>query len=341
MIGAVRFFRVGAGARARRRTGGAGGGGGNFGVRAAVWRAPRIERLRYWVASWMVSGVTPSPRRPLWLVPNLLSLDAPLVAVAWLYMLAKTWGVNYHPEHEYVVLGLVVWVLYVTDRLLDAAVLGDSPRCQERHRFHRRHWRKFVGGAVVAGITALVLVLFKSPMAVFSYLLVEAFLVAGFFALAVFAPPGNDLPYAKNILGGLAFAFGTAMVAHVYLYDKRIVDLLLWSREFKAFAVLCILNISAIDLWEHANRSDDVEVKAQDELALTLPLTLLGGAALFFAAQNEEQGSRPFFYAILTGAALLHIVNRMRARFSMEALRVLADAALVAPILVFLAFFSS
>ena len=103
----------------------------------------------------MVSGVTPSPRRPLWLLPNLLSLDAPLVAVAWLYMLAKTWGVNYHPEHEYVVLGLVVWVLYVTDRLLDAAVLGDSPRCQERHRFHRRHWRKFVGGAVVAVTVAL------------------------------------------------------------------------------------------------------------------------------------------------------------------------------------------
>ena len=129
-------------------------------------------------------------------------------------------------------------------------------------------------------------------------------------------------------------------VSSIY-HDFWIVDLLLWSREFKAFAVLCILNISAIDLWEHANRSDDVEVKAQDELALTLPLTLLGGAALFFAAQNEDQGSRPFFYAILTGAALLHVVNRMRARFSMEALRVLADAALVAPILVFLAFFDS
>ena len=286
----------------------------------------------------MVSRVTHPPRQPLWLVPNLLSLDAPLVAVAWLYMLAKTWLVSYHEVHNYVALGLVVWVLYVTDRLLDAAVLGDSPRCKERHRFHRRHWRKFAAGVVIAGITALVLVLNNSPMAIFGYLLVECFLVAGFFALALFAPPGDDLPYAKNILGGLAFAFGTAMVAHVYRRELQISDLVLGSREFVAFAVLCILNISAIDLWEHASRSDDLEVKAEDELALTLPLTLLGGAALFFAMQNEEQGSRPFFYAILTGAALLHIVNRMRARFSMEALRVLADAALVAPILVFWAF---
>lgn len=287
----------------------------------------------------MVRRVTHAPRRPFWLVPNLLSLDAPLVAVAWLYMFAKTWGVNYHPEHEYVVLGLVVWVLYVADRLLDAAVHGESPRCQARHRFHRQHWRKFVAVAGIAGVSALALVLTKSPMAIFQYLLVEAFLIAGFFAMALFASPGTDeMPYAKNILAGLAFAFGTAMVAHVYLYDKRIIDLLLRSREFIAFAVLCILNISAIDLWEHASRSDDLEVKAQDEMALTLPLTLLGGAALFFALQAQEQASRPFFYAILTGAALLHVVNRTRARFSMEALRVLADVALVAPLLVFLAF---
>ena len=285
----------------------------------------------------MVSRVTSPPRQPFWLLPNLLSLDAPLVAVAWLYMFAKTW-LDYHPTHEYVVLGLAVWVLYVTDRLLDAAVLGESPRCQQRHRFHRRHWRKFVGGAVLAGITALVLVLTESPMAIFGYLLVEGFLIAGFFAMALFAPPGDEIPYAKNILGGLAFAFGTAMAAHVYLRDRQIIDLVLHSREFIAFAVLCVLNISAIDLWERASRSEDPEVKAEHELALTLPLTLLAGASLFFALQAQEQSSRPFFYAILTGAALLHVVNRTRARFSMEALRVLVDAALVAPILVFWAF---
>ena len=37
---------------------------------------------------------------------------------------------------------------------------------------------------------------------------------------------------------------------------------------------------AAIDLWEHASRSSDAEIKASDELAVTLPLTLLAGAAL-------------------------------------------------------------
>ena len=51
--------------------------------------------------------VPPDPRKPLWLYPNLLSLDAPLVAVAWLYMFARTWRVDYHPWAAYVSLALV------------------------------------------------------------------------------------------------------------------------------------------------------------------------------------------------------------------------------------------
>jgi len=286
----------------------------------------------------MVCGVTSDPRKPWWLLPNLLSLDAPLVAVVWLSMFARTWGVSYHPAHGYVLLALGVWVLYVADRLLDATLHGDSPRCQARHEFHRKHWRKFVCGAILATIAALVTVLMQSPMAIFSYLIVEGILVAGFFAIATFMAPGaDDIPYAKNIVAGAAFAFGTALVAHVYLYDRGIRDLLM-SREFMAFAVLCMLNISAIDLWEHASRHPDPEVQATDELSLTLPLALLGGASLFFALQAEQHSSRPFYYAILTGAALLHVINRTRERFSLEALRVLADLALVAPALVFFSF---
>ncbi|MEI6676222.1 MAG: hypothetical protein WCO57_13705 [Verrucomicrobiota bacterium] len=276
-------------------------------------------------------------RKPFWLLPNLLSLDAPLVAVVWLYLFAQTWGVRFHPGHAYVVLALVVWVMYVGDRVLDSALLGDSARSQARHRFHRKHRRKFLLGAGLAALAALAMVLWKIPMAIFNYVIVEAFLVAGFFAMAVFTAPATDeIPYVKNILAGTAFAFGTAMVAHVYMYDRGIRDLLI-APEFACFALLCMLDISAIDLWEHANHTPDPEVKAADELALTLPLTLLGAASLVFALKAGDHGSRPFFYAILTGAALLHILNRTRARFSMESLRVLADVALVAPALVFFA----
>lgn len=277
-------------------------------------------------------------RQPLWLYPNLLSLDAPLVVVAWLYIFARTWRLGYHPWEAYVALGLVVWAIYVADRLLDASMLRATPdKLEVRHQFHRAHRRQFGIGAAVALGVALLLVVTKMPMTIYKHLLLGAVLLAGFFGLSMLSSQeGDEAPLAKNVLAGVTFAFGTAMTAHIYRPELGIFEMLK-SREFVSFAVLCILNISAIDLWEHAARAADLEIKASDELALTLPLTLLGGAALMFALMDNEQSTRPFFYAILTGSALLYILNRRRTEFSMDALRVLADVALLVPVLVFLA----
>ncbi len=277
-------------------------------------------------------------RKPWWLIPNLLSLDAPLVAVAWLYVFAKTWRADYHPWEAYVSLGLVVWVIYVMDRLLDASLLTTSSRkLQARHEFHYKHRKWFTIGAIGAGLTALVLVVSYMSYAIYHYVLIGGVVVAGFFGLSMLSSQEEDeIPHTKNILAGIGFSFGTATMAHVYLPGRDVYELLM-SPLFILFAVLCALNISAIDFWEHARRSTDVETKASDELALTLPLTLLGASSLILALRDQEMALRPFFYAILSGAALLQILNRSRARFSMDALRVLADVAILLPFLVYLA----
>jgi hypothetical protein len=275
-------------------------------------------------------------RKPFWLIPNLLSLDAPLVAVAWLYLFAKTWRVDYLPTAAYTSLALVVWVIYVTDRLLDSSLRGSSSvKLEARHDFHRKYHRAFRRLAIVAGIAAVVMIVGNLPVRIYENCTLGVVFVIGFFILSVFSTTGpGEIPYTKNILAGLAFAFGCAVIPFVYTgFDWW--EFIL-SHELICFAVLCVLNISAIDLWEHASRSADPDIKAFDELALTLPLTLLGAASLVFAVQAEELTTRPFFYATLTGAALLHILNRNRARFSMDALRVLADIALLVPFIVFI-----
>ncbi len=288
------------------------------------------------------------PRKPWWLFPNLLSLDAPLVAVAWLAVFAKTWRLIYHPWEAYVALGLVVWVIYVVDRLIDASLRKATPqRCEPRHFFHWKYRKLFAGGAALAGVMALTLVIRYMPYSIFGYLFVAGILIGGFFGLSLLSQQDSDeIPYLKNVIAGLTFAFGVGLSAYVYNQSSTIYETV-FSREVICFAVLCIMNISAIDLWEHANRTQDVEVKATDELALTLPLTLLGIAAVLFAYQaspHPEDGAdygivtRSFFYAILTGAALLYVLNRSRARFHMDTLRVLADVALLIPVLVFFAF---
>lgn len=273
-------------------------------------------------------------RKPLWLYPNLLSLDAPLVAVAWLHVFARTWR-QYLPWQFYASLGLAVWAIYAADRLLDVSLRGDAdPRHEARHEFHRRHRKAFVIALVVAVVLTTAMVVATMPTTIYYHILLGGVLVAGFFGLSMLSSQSPDeVPHLKNILAGATFAFGTAMCAHIYrgygIYD------LVTSREFLSFAILCVLNVSAIDLWEHASRSADIEIKASDELALTLPLTLLGGAALGFAVMDGNQSVRPFYYAILTGAALLYALNRSRSRFSIEALRALADVALLVPVLVF------
>lgn len=245
-------------------------------------------------------------------------------------------------------LGLVVWVIYVVDRLIDASLRKSDPqRCEPRHLFHWKHRKLFAVGAALASVVALTLVITYMPHIIFGYLILPGILIGGFFGLSLLSDQTKgEIPYSKNILAGFAFAYGTGLAAFVYKsssYGEVIMEVLL-SRELISFAVLCMLNISAIDLWEHANRSNDVEIKAADELALTLPLALLAGFAILFALRaspHPDDGAdygvvtRSFFYAILTGAGLLHVLNRSRGRFQMDSLRVLADVALLIPVLVF------
>lgn len=285
-----------------------------------------------------IPPVVPSEqRKPWWLYPNLLSLDAPLVAVVWLYMFAKATRVDFLPWSAYIALGLIVWIIYVADRLIDASMPeGSTGRLEARHDFHRKHQRIFRLLLKIAAVAAVVIVITNMPRAIYGYSVLGGVMISGFFTLSLFSSSGpNEIPHAKNIIAGLTFAYGTAMVAHVF--SSREMSDLIRSPEMISFAVLCILNISAIDLWEHSARFTDVETKAGDELALTLPLTLLGAASLVFAVKDPELITRPFFYATLTGAALLQILNRTRQRFSLDALRVLADVALLVPFLVFLA----
>ncbi|MFZ9941757.1 MAG: hypothetical protein ACO3F7_06360 [Luteolibacter sp.] len=278
-------------------------------------------------------------RKPLWLLPNLLSLDAPLVAIAWLHVFVKTWRLGYMPWEAYLVLGLTVWAVYIADRLLDVSILGsNSPKLSIRHQFHQQHRKFFTTALVISSCIVVALVISRMPMSIYVKFLLGGLLVAGFFGLSMLASQDEqEIPHAKNIIAGFGFAFGTAMFAQLYRTGFDLWEMI-GSREFLSFAALCVLNISAIDIWEHANRSPDRETKASDELSLTLPLTILAATALASALIDRSEANRPFFYSILTGTALLYMLNRMRPNLSMDSMRVLADVAMLAPVLLFMAF---
>ncbi|QDV70384.1 hypothetical protein Poly24_41060 [Rosistilla carotiformis] len=85
-------------------------------------------------------------------VPNCLSLDAPLVAVTWQWLLASVYsnspstdGVSRAMDRSQLaamaVLCVTVWLIYMADRLLDCRRLNFTRDVPWRHRFANRHSR--------------------------------------------------------------------------------------------------------------------------------------------------------------------------------------------------------
>jgi hypothetical protein len=272
-------------------------------------------------------------RRPSWLWPNVLSLDAPLVAVVWMWMFAKSWRVIWYPHTIYLLVAGVVWGIYVMDRLIDSRVRepevgGGTPR----HRFHGKHSRAF--GVVLAVVAVVCLVLLGSlPPSLWLHGSFVLLFVVGYFMLA-FLQDGGGGAYLKNALAGLAFAYGVTVGIHFYRPASNLFWLLI-SPEVLAFAVLCMLNITAIDFWEMARRASSPDEKGADELLLTLLLIVLAAFALLMAVQANEY-TKPFYYAVMISAAALQVINRVRSRFSLDSLRVLADVAMLLPLPLFI-----
>jgi hypothetical protein len=274
-------------------------------------------------------------RKPWWRQVHLLGLDAPLIAVLWLFIFAKTWRVNYHPWQAYVGLGLMVWALGIALKLLKSALMADPKEPLRKMR------GRLAPSAVGAGILSLALILWGFPMSIYIRLLLLAVLVIAYFALANFSSaPEGQISYPKHLLAGVAYAFGISIMAHVYLPNLTILDLLL-SREFICFALLSTIASAALEHWTLSKQNQESgyqESGYQDEWQISLPLTLLGAFALVFAVQAESQTPRPFFYCILTGAALLQVLNRTFQRFHLCDIKILTSACFLVPGLIFQAY---
>lgn len=302
-------------------------------------------------------------RPPFWLLPNLLSLDAPLVAVAWMWMLAQALRVEYIHQASWFVLPASIWCVYVLDRLMDAWLHPELREASPRHRFHW-HWRwVLLSLSVIAGLFCLRQALYVLPRSMFSAGLVALLMCASYFLLAFFQ--GREIPYVKNLFAGFIFAMGVGipvnaananlLVAdfndviyafqHTGLVDgvwnfglmvlRTLVVIFHQSREMFIFALLCMMNITAIDLWERAEAAIDEETAYAHEVTLTFGLIVLAGGSLVFAAMYANEYSKPFYYAVMVAAALLQAVNHYRDRFSPSAQRVLADVALLLPLPIF------
>ena len=241
-----------------------------------------------------------------WLWPNLLSLDAPLVAVLWQILFAKCFHADVDALSA-ILLVLVVWLIYAADRVFDAwRETGGMPR----HRFYRRHWRAVlpVWSAVFAIATWLAWTELPAPIFQRGLMLLTA--VAVYFAIVHL----GRKPWPKEAAVAILFALGASLAAWNHL--RSIADVI----PILLFSCLCWINCAAIEQWERGDSTG----------------SRIGAAALCvaLAAAFLLHQQRPVLSGALTASALGFVMlDHWRRRLTADALRVLADVALLSPIL--------
>lgn|GEM_PF-418277 len=179
----------------------------------------------------------------VWL--NLICLDAPVVAVAWLYLFATTFRVPLSAGNA-AALFLTAWLIYLIDRFADAVSLEEGPPRSLRQEFCLRHRKIWICALpIIGGFDAYVI--WRST-AMATFLAGAVIGVLTLIYLVLNHPRGRvwrSLP-AKETAIGFLFAAGT-LVALLPNFPPVTFAFVACGL---AFAGLCTLNCIAIACWE-------------------------------------------------------------------------------------------
>ena len=265
----------------------------------------------------------------IWL--NLVCLDAPLVAIAWLWLFARTFHVPLQIGNG-VALFLTAWLIYLGDRFADAVSLPANLPRSSRQDFclrHREIWISIV--ALVAGFDAYVI---WKTAALQTFLVGSVVGLLALVYLVVNHPLGfiwRSLP-AKEFAIGILFAAGTgvALLPSIPGTPTFAVAVLL-------FAALCFLNCTSIAGWEReldrAQRKVSIAtrhpggVQSSGKKCGVLAVAAFAFAILFPSAAV-------IFGCISASGLLLLWLNRLPNTTPVDQRTALADLVLLTPVLV-------
>ncbi len=270
-------------------------------------------------------------KAPWWLWPNILHLDAPVIAVVWQEAFARAFGAALNvPERA--VLFLVVWCIYAADRVADGFRLQTTAESAPRHRFARRFRFPLMAMIALAGLASLGLASILPVRVLFGGILLGG--VAGlYFLWNQLAGERWGRRWAKEIVIGFVFAAGCALVP--------------WSERQETaelvpvfgFAAVCVANCLLISRLE---RDRDLG-RGESSLAVRLPpqsrpARRVAAGAFMVAVVFALAGWWPTLHAaIALAAAAIWCGVFVEMQFGPQAAAVWADLALLAPVLLFIA----
>lgn len=279
----------------------------------------------------------PRTRSRWWQWPTVLSLDAPAVVLAWQWLVARTLGFPLGERHA-LVLGASTWLAYSADRWIEGWRLAPDVVQTARHHFYQRHrvaiavlW---VAVLLLDLVTAFTL-LTPRELAAGAVLLVAVTLYLLSHQLAHrhlrWRVPKEIVVTLILVAGVGLFGFADEPVAA----ESLVVALV-------AVALVFFCNLALIATWEmsvdamHGQTSLALQFHALERWTRLLPWLL---AATALAACVVLPSHRPVFACAAASALLLALLDRAhrRGRVHWRLARVLADAALLTPLLATLA----
>jgi hypothetical protein len=259
-----------------------------------------------------------------WFLPSWMGLDAPCVVTTWTWAVSRATGDSL-PARPAIAMFLVVWFIYLSDRLIDVARCTDWTNATGRLRFGR-DWRLLffvclgfcmlgLVAVVCAGLPAEVIqrgvvvavgvglhcLAFVTPIVLGVKLPGKEFGVGLFFALGAYACLGatsSSLPMLVSI--SVAVAFNCLVIAARDADSDRAND-----------------PGGASRWWRTIHR---------DLLWVGTELTVTSACVSFVAQETA------FYLSVATAFAGLTALHRLARRLSGDAVRAIADFALLTPI---------
>lgn len=272
------------------------------------------------------------PGRPHWWQwLTVLSLDAPLVAMAWQAALAQAMRAKLDWHHVFI-LGASVWLAYAADRWIEGWRLAAEQVRTQRHWFYRQ-WRWPVAGVWAGVLLAAVTISVQ-------HLTEQEFLTG----LIVLAPVliyllSHQLIHResrwrvpKEVCVALLFAGGVVCFPAAQR-PTRLPDI---AVPLTLFGLLCFADCALISLWE-----DEVDREhGQTSLALQFPHTrpfvralpwITAALAAAFASHANPVVRVTGWCAAASGG-LLGVIDLTHRRLGRQLARGLVDLTLLTPL---------
>jgi hypothetical protein len=258
-----------------------------------------------------------------WLFPQVLSLDTAAIAACWQWLFARTFHVPVTSAVLFVT-AACVWMIYAADHLLD---VRHGAIYSARHRFIARHSRAFVVTAVVV-FTIAAIVASGFPLSIWRGA-VELTTIVGIYLAVVHCGRENVRRWwPKEFAIAAVFAVGSSIAT----WSSGLVNWRVWP-SITLFAAVCTLNCCAVDYWEW--QTNRVLLRYPHRATRWVARHLRWCAAATIAVCSLVMLLTPsvIILAVLLSTLMLMAVAARHTSLSPELARLLADAALLTPLL--------